>query len=66
MLSSQVVLLILAIGLLYPLRAGDYDLSVASTLNLSTVVVAILNVQHGWNIWPRSSSRSSPACWSGG
>jgi len=51
MLSSQVVLLILAIGLLYPLRAGDYDLSVASTLNLSTVVVAILNVQHGWNIW---------------
>lgn len=51
MLSSQVVLLILAIGLLYPLRAGDYDLSVASTLNLSTVVVAILNVQQGWNIW---------------
>jgi ribose transport system permease protein len=51
MLSSQVVLLILAIGLLYPLRAGDYDLSVASTLNLATVVVAVLNVQQGWGIW---------------
>jgi ribose transport system permease protein len=51
MLASQVVLLILAIGLLYPLRAGDYDLSVASTLNLATVVVAVLNAQQGWNIW---------------
>jgi ribose transport system permease protein len=51
MLASQVVLLILAIGLLVPLRAGDYDLSVASTLNLSTVVVAVLNVNHGWGIW---------------
>lgn len=51
MLASQVVLLILAIGLLYPLRAGDYDLSVASTLNLATVVVAVLNVQQEWNIW---------------
>ncbi|GAA2865842.1 ABC transporter permease [Pseudonocardia halophobica] len=50
MLSSQVVLLILAIGLLYPLRAGDYDLSVAATLNLATVVVAVLNVQQGWGI----------------
>jgi ribose transport system permease protein len=51
MLASQVVLLILAIGLLVPLRAGDYDLSVASTLNLSTVIVALLNVNHGMNIW---------------
>jgi ribose transport system permease protein len=51
MLASQVVLLILAIGLLYPLRAGDYDLSVASTLNLATVVVAVFNVQLGWGIW---------------
>jgi ribose transport system permease protein len=51
MLSTQVVLLILALGLLVPLRAGDYDLSVAATLNLSAIVVALLNVNHGWNIW---------------
>jgi len=51
MLATQVVLLILAIGLLVPLRGGDYDLSVASTLNLSTVIVAVLNVNHGWGIW---------------
>ena len=51
MLGSQAVLLVLALGLIVPLRAGDYDLSVASTLNLSAVVVAVLNVNHGWNIW---------------
>lgn len=51
MLGSQVVLLILALGLVFPLRAGDFDLSVATTLNLSMVVVAVLNVQQGWNIW---------------
>ncbi|KQX74014.1 MULTISPECIES: ABC transporter permease [Aeromicrobium] len=51
MLGSQAVLLVLALGLIVPLRAGDYDLSVASTLNLSAVVVAVLNVNQGWNIW---------------
>ncbi len=51
MLGSQAVLLVLALGLIVPLRAGDYDLSVASTLNLSAVVVAILNVNHHWGIW---------------
>ncbi|WZH50844.1 MAG: ABC transporter permease [Nocardioides alkalitolerans] len=51
MLSTQVVLLILALGLLVPLRAGDYDLSVANTLGLSAMTVALLNVNHGWNIW---------------
>lgn len=51
MLGSQAVLLVLALGLIVPLRAGDYDLSVASTLNLSAVVVAVLNVNEGWNIW---------------
>lgn len=51
MLGSQAVLLILALGLIIPLRAGDYDLSIASTLNLGAVVVAVLNVQQGWNVW---------------
>ena len=32
MLGSQAVLLILALGLIIPLRAGDYDLSIGSVL----------------------------------
>ena len=52
LLGSQTVLLILALGLLVPLRVGDYDLSVASTLGVSAMVVAILNAQHGWAIVP--------------
>lgn len=51
LLGSQAVLLILALGLLLPLRVGDFDLSVASTLGLSAMLVAILNVEHGWNVW---------------
>jgi ribose transport system permease protein len=52
MLGSQTVLLILALGLLIPLRVGDYDLSVAATLGVSAMLVAILNVNHGWGIVP--------------
>jgi ribose transport system permease protein len=52
MLGSQTVLLILALGLLIPLRVGDYDLSVASTLGISAMLVALLNVNHGMGIVP--------------
>ncbi|MEV7005011.1 ABC transporter permease [Streptosporangium sp. NPDC051022] len=47
-LGSQAVLVVLAFGLLIPLRCGDFDLSVAGTLTLSTMVVAVLNGQQGW------------------
>ena len=46
MLGSQSVLLIVALALLAPLRAGDYDLSAASTLTLSAMTTAVLNVNH--------------------
>jgi ribose transport system permease protein len=52
MLGSQTVLLVLALGLLIPLRVGDYDLSVASTLGISAMLVALLNVNHGMGIVP--------------
>ncbi len=51
MLGSQAVLLILALGLIIPLRANIYDLSVASVLTLSAVIVAATNVNNGWPIW---------------
>jgi ribose transport system permease protein len=48
--GSQAVLVVVTLGLLMPLTAGDYDLSVASVLSLSAMVVALLNVQEGWPI----------------
>jgi ribose transport system permease protein len=48
--SSQAVLVVLTLGLLLPLTAGDYDLSVGSVLTLSAMVVALLNVEHGFPI----------------
>ena len=36
--------------LIIPLTGGDYDLSVASVVSLSAMLVAILNVNRGWPI----------------
>ena len=47
MFSTQTTLVILALALLIPLTAGDYDISVAATLTFSGMVVAVLNAQHG-------------------
>lgn len=45
-LGSQAVLVVLTLGLLVPLTAGDYDLSMASVLTLSSMMIAVLNVNH--------------------
>ena len=50
-LGSDAVLVVITMGLLLPLRAGDYDLSVAGTLTLSTMMVGIFNGEHHVNIW---------------
>jgi ribose transport system permease protein len=49
--GSQAVLVVLTLALLAPLTAGDYDLSVAATMTLASMTLAILNVNHGWSIW---------------
>jgi len=49
-LGSQAVLVILTMALLFPLTAGEYDLSVASVLTLSSMAIAVLNARHGWPI----------------
>jgi ribose transport system permease protein len=49
-LGSQALALVLALALIVPLLAGDYDLSIASTMTFSSMVVAVLNVQHHMNI----------------
>ncbi|MCP9486024.1 MAG: ABC transporter permease [Gaiellaceae bacterium MAG52_C11] len=48
--GSQAILVVLTLALLPPLIAGDYDLSVAATMGLSGMSLAILNVNHGWSI----------------
>jgi ribose transport system permease protein len=49
-LGTQAVLVVLTLGLLIPLTAGDYDLSVAYTLTLAGMTVGILNVNEHWAI----------------
>jgi len=51
-LGSQAVLLILALGLIVPLTAGEFDLSAVSTMSLAAMTIAVLNVQHGWSLLP--------------
>lgn len=46
-LASQAVLVVVALGLIIPLTAGDYDLSVASVVLLSAMLIAILNATMG-------------------
>jgi ribose transport system permease protein len=48
--GSQAVLLMLALGLVLPLTTGDFDLSIASNLSLSAMLIAVLNTQHGVGI----------------
>jgi len=50
--SSQAVLLILTLGLVPALAAGEYDLSAAGVLGVALVLVGWLNVVHGWPIVP--------------
>jgi len=44
-LGSQTVLVFLGLGILFPLTAGDYDLSIGGTVSLTSIILAILNVQ---------------------
>jgi ribose transport system permease protein len=46
-LASQAVLVVVTLALVVVLTCGDYDLSVASVVALSGMLIAILNVKHG-------------------
>jgi ribose transport system permease protein len=50
-LGSQAVLVVLTCALLIPLTAGDYDLSIASTLMLSQMLIGVLNTHHDISIF---------------
>ncbi len=44
--GSQSVIVVIALGLIIPLTAGDYDLSIANNLTFAATVLAVLNVNH--------------------
>ena len=48
--GSQSTLAFVSLAVLFPLMAGEFDLSVGATLGLVTSVVAVLNVNLGWPI----------------
>jgi ribose transport system permease protein len=49
-LGSQSVIAVLTLGLIVPMIAGDFDMSIASVLTLSSMLVAVLNVNDHWPI----------------
>lgn len=50
--SAQSINAMLALAVLVPLAAGAYDLSVGSTINLSTIIVIYMMTKHHWSMWP--------------
>jgi len=49
--GSQSFVAILALGLIVVLRVGDFDLSVAATMTMGSVVLAVLDVRDGFSPW---------------
>ncbi len=50
MFGSNAMIVVLTLGLIIPLTTGDFDLSVASTMTLASMTLAVLNVKLGWGI----------------
>lgn len=50
MLGSQAILAVVALALIVPLTANDFDMSIANVLVLSSVIVAVLNAQMGYSL----------------
>ncbi|MEM6341801.1 MAG: ABC transporter permease [Pseudomonadota bacterium] len=52
MLGSNAMIVVLTLALMIPLVAGDFDLSVAATMGLSSMLIGVLNVKMGLDIGP--------------
>jgi len=50
--SLQAITAMTGLAILVPLLAGQFDLSVGATVNLTTIVVACLQSRSGWAMWP--------------
>jgi ribose transport system permease protein len=49
--SQQAIVGMLALAVLVPLATGAFDLSVGANINLVTVLVCVVQTQHGWPMW---------------
>ncbi len=52
MFGSNAMVVVLTLALIIPLTTGDFDLSVASVMGLSSMVIAVLNARMGLPIMP--------------
>jgi ribose transport system permease protein len=53
--NSQGTLVFLVLALLCTITVGEFvDLSIASNLGLAAIIVPVLAVNHGWNVWAAS------------
>ncbi len=50
MFGSNAMVVVLTLALIIPLTTGDFDLSVASVMGLSSMIIAVLNVKMGYPI----------------
>ncbi|MFK7751316.1 MAG: ABC transporter permease [Sedimentitalea sp.] len=50
MLGSNAMVVVLTLALIIPLTTGDFDLSVAAVMGLSSMIIAVLNVKMGFPI----------------
>lgn len=50
--SEYSIAAMLGLAVIVPLAAGAYDLSVGATINLSTILVAWLQSNQQWSMWP--------------
>jgi ribose transport system permease protein len=48
--GSQAVLVVVTLGLLVPLAAGEFDLSIGAVLGFAATMTAYLNVEQGWPV----------------
>lgn len=60
--SSQAITAMMALGLLVPLLAGAYDLSIGATANLTAVLVTVLQTDHGLSIPAAIAISLTAAC----
>jgi ribose transport system permease protein len=51
-INQQAILLVVAIGLIFPLATGVFDLSIAATMSAAAVTVCWLLVDHRWPVAP--------------
>jgi ribose transport system permease protein len=50
--GTQTPIALVTLAIIVPCMVGEYDLSSASILTLSSMIIAVLNVKHGWGIVP--------------